>query len=313
MGELRKDYILDQWVIIAAKRGKRPHEFKVESAPAAASTDYFAPGNEAFTPTEIGRIPDEKGGWKMRWFDNKFAALAPEGQTTPRNDNTFFTWANNYGHHEVVVETPDNRQLWDLGVDEITQLLEVYRERINTLSKEPNVKYVNVFKNHGPAGGTSIIHSHTQVMALSVIPPRVSEEVAAVRKFTTDPFERIIEVEMKGTRRVMDNGTAVVFCPYASRFNFEAWVFPKRFCRTLDEVGDLKPMAEAIKLVLSKLKELNCSYNIVLHYAPPGTDLHMHFEILPRIAVWAGFEFGSGIIINSVPPEDAASFYRGEA
>jgi UDPglucose--hexose-1-phosphate uridylyltransferase len=312
VGELRKDYILDRWVIIAAKRGKRPHEFKTESAPAAAQTDYFAPGNETFTPPEIGRIAAGKG-WKMRWFENKFAALQPEGEPNVRMDNDFFTFAGNYGHHEIIVETPDQRQLWDLSVEELAMVLGVYRDRINSLSKEPNIKYVQILKNHGPAGGTSIIHSHTQVMATAVMPPRVLEEIAAVRKFVNNPYERIIAVESKSLRRVFENDAAVAFCPYASRFNFEAWVFPKRFCRTLDEVGDLRPIAEALQRILVKLRELNCSFNIVLHYAPKGSDLHLHFEVLPRIAIWAGFEFGTDIIINSEPPEDAAAFYRGEA
>ena len=312
MGELRKGYILDQWVIIAAKRGKRPHEFKTEAAPAATGTDYFAPGNETFTPPEIGRIPAGKG-WKMRWFENKFAALQPEGEPHVRTDNDFFTFANNYGHHEVLVETPDSRQLWDLDMDDYVTLLGVIRDRINALSQQPNIKYVSAFKNHGPGGGTSIIHSHMQVMATAVLPQRVQDKVNAVRRFVSDPYERIIAIEAKGLRRAFENDAAIAFCPYASRFNFEAWVFPKKFCRTLDEVGDLRPLAAALQHVVHKLKELNCSYNIVLHYAPAGTDLRLHFEVLPRIAVWAGFEFSTGIIINSVPPEDAAAFYRGEA
>ena len=59
-----------------------------------------------------------------------------------------------------------------------------------------------------------------------------------------------------------------------------------------------------------KLKELNVSFNYVLHYAPQGENLHFHIEVLPRISTWAGFEFCSGIIINSVSPEDAAEFYK---
>lgn len=313
MGELRKDYILDKWTIIAPKRGKRPHEFRVESVPAASGVDLFAPGNEGLTPPEIGRVPDGKGGWKMRWFANKFAALQPEGHRNPRTDNKYFTWANNYGYHEVIVETPDDRQLWDLSIDEITILLGVWRDRINDLLAKPGIQYVEVFKNSGPQGGTSLLHSHTQVTALSVLPPRVMEELAAVRRFLKNPYEEIIGIEMTGPRKAFDNGKAVAFCPYASRFNFETWIFPKQFARTLDDVGDLRPLAEALHTILVKLKFLNCSYNIELHYSPSCEDLHLHFEVQPRIAIWAGFELGSGIIINSVPPEDAAAFYRGEA
>jgi UDPglucose--hexose-1-phosphate uridylyltransferase len=313
VGELRKDYILDQWVIIEERRGKRPMEFKTAAAPSVAGIDFFAPGNENQTPPEIGRIPDGKGGWRMRWFENKFAALHPEGTPEPRTDNAFFTWANNYGRHEVIVETPDNRQLWDLSNDELTMLLGVIRDRTNALAKEPHIRYVNVFKNSGPLGGTSLVHSHLQVIADVVVPPRVMKECSAVRKFLDDPYERIIAVERTGPRLVKVNEGAIAFCPYASRFNFEAWVFPTRFARDLNEVGDLRPMADCLHTVLVKLKELNCSFNIVFHYSPAGEDLRFHLEILPRIANWAGFEFGTEIVINVVSPETAAAFYRGEA
>ena len=55
MGELRKDYILDKWVIISEKRKKRPHEYKEKPPLVVEKVNYFAPGNEKLTPTEIGR------------------------------------------------------------------------------------------------------------------------------------------------------------------------------------------------------------------------------------------------------------------
>ena len=69
-------------------------------------------------------------------------------------------------------------------------------------------------------------------------------------------------------------------------------------------------LAEILKKILSKLKELNMSYNFYLHYSPKKEDLHFHIEVTPRIATWAGFEFSSGITINSITPEIAAEFYR---
>ncbi len=310
MGELRKDYILDRWVIIATGRGKRPIECKQAPAATVSPDDVFAPGHEKDTPPEIGRL-STRDGWKMRWFDNKFAAVKPEGMMTPRTDNDFFTFASNFGYHEVIVETPDARQLWDLGVDDIEALLGVYAHVIKELLAKPGVKYVQVFKNSGAAAGTSIIHSHTQVVALPIMPSHVLEEAAAVRRFLNDPWERIINIEKGSLRRVFENNSAVAFCPYASRFNYECWILPKNQARTLEE-ANLRSLAEALHHVLSKLKPLGCAYNYVLHYAPEGVNTRMHIEVLPRIATWAGFELGTDVIINSVAPEDAAAYYRGE-
>jgi UDPglucose--hexose-1-phosphate uridylyltransferase len=310
VGELRKDYILDRWVIIATGRGKRPIEFKQQAQPTLAPDDAFAPGHEDQTPPEIGRVSTREG-WKMRWFENKFAAVQPQGVAEPRTDNDFFTFAANFGFHEVIVETPDARQLWDLDVDDIEGLFGVYRHVIAELKAKPGIKYVQVFKNSGAAAGTSIIHSHTQVIALPIMPAHVREEVAAVRRFVNDPWERIITIEKGSLRRVFENDGAVAFCPYASRFNYECWIFPKDFARNLEE-ADIHALADALQHVLSRLKLLGCAYNYVLHYAPDDADMRMHIEILPRIATWAGFELGTDVIINTVSPEDAAAFYRGE-
>ena len=51
--------------------------------------------------------------------------------------------------------------------------------------------------------------------------------------------------------------------------------------------------------------------------APPaGPDLaeyHWHIELLPRLTGVAGFEWGTGMNINPVPPEQAATYLRGIA
>jgi len=69
-------------------------------------------------------------------------------------------------------------------------------------------------------------------------------------------------------------------------------------------------LADVVSKVLKKIQNLD--YNMLIQYGPKGEDFHFHVEICPRIGVWAGFELGSGVIINSVSPEDAAKFYRGE-
>jgi UDPglucose--hexose-1-phosphate uridylyltransferase len=39
--------------------------------------------------------------------------------------------------------------------------------------------------------------------------------------------------------------------------------------------------------------------------------MHFHIEIIPRLATFAGFEFATGTIVNTMTPEAAAEFYRG--
>jgi len=311
LGELRKDYLLDRWVIYSVGRGARPHEFKEAEVVAPERICFFCPGHEDLTPPEIGRIGGRQ--WRVRWFANKFAALEPEGEHTPRTDNRFYTFASNYGYHEIIVETPDHgRELFDLGVDEIADVFRAYRDRIESLSKKPNIRYVNVIKNHGYHGGTSLIHSHSQVFATAFVPPEVREKVLAVRKFVNCPYCDIIRAEKDSDRRCFENAEWVAFCPYASRYNYEVWIFPKKHLRTLSEVRDFELLADIMKKILSRIGPKHVSYNYYLTYSPEGEDLHFHIEFMPQIAIWGGFERGSGAIINSVMPEYAASFYRGE-
>ncbi len=311
MGELRKDYILDRWVIISTGRGKRPKQFKKLEAH-HVDVDYFAPGNEHTTPPEIGRIGTPKK-WELRWFNNKFPALEMQGKCEIRTDNKYFTFSCNYGHHEVVVEHPSlDKQLADLSVSQITKVLEVYNQRIIDIEKMPGIKYVCVFKNHGEKGGTSILHTHSQIMAMNHVPKEINEQVEACKKYDSCPYCEIIAAEMQGLRKCYENEHFAAFTPYASRYNYEIWIFPKQHIRRLDEVKDFQALAEILKKILKKLQKIGADYNYHLHYAPEGKNLHFHIKVTPRIATWAGFELGSGEVINSVNPEDAAAYYRGD-
>lgn len=305
--ELRRDYVLDRWVIISEKRDARPFEFKKEKATKAKNC-AFCPGNENLTPPEIGRIGGNK--WRMRWFENKFAAVLAEGEPKVKTKELFYTKASAYGKHEIIVETPTHRQLAELPVSSIAELLGVYSGRIEELSRIPEVKYVSVFKNSGANAGASLVHSHSQAIAYNWVPTMVHAEIEASKHYEDCPYCSIASTEMKSPRGIFENRYFAVFAPYASRFNYEAWIFPKRHIKSITEMDRemLMQMAEALKKILVKLK--NISYNYFLHYAPNRQDLHFHIEVCPRISVWGGFEYCTNTIINSVPPEEAAKFYR---
>ncbi len=311
--ELRKDYILERWVYFAAGRSSRPREFIKQHAPVVDKACTFCPGSEKLTPAEIGRV-EKDGKWLVRWFYNKFPAVNEEGSPDVKTDNTFFTYSSAFGRHEIISETPKHdEQLWDFDKAHIVCLLKVYINRIDELLKLPNIKYVSVFKNHGAEAGASLVHSHTQVVALGKYPDSVEEEAACSSRFGSCPYCRVIGIEKNSLRRCFENNSFVAFTPYASRFNYEIWIFPKRHIVTFVELGndEINDLADILKKILSKLKSINSPYNFVLHYSK-NPELHAHIEVSPRLSLWAGFEFSTGSIINSVMPEDAASFYRGE-
>jgi len=76
--------------------------------------------------------------------------------------------------------------------------------------------------------------------------------------------------------------------------------------------AELHSFAEMLKNVISRLNSiLNYpSYNFYLHISPENEDLHFHLEFCPRVSKLGGFELGSDIVINIMPPEVAAKHYR---
>src|SRR3989338_5658307 len=175
--DARKDYILDRWVFFATNRKKRPREFKkpVDVSQGGNGTCFFCVGNESLTPPELGRV-EEKGKWLLRWFDNKFPAVEMAGSPKVKSSG-FFTSSSAYGKHHVLVETNNHeKQLWDLSPVHIEKVLRAYKQIISSLKKEPSAKYVLVFKNHGREGGTSLVHSHSQIVSMNIIHPLLDEE-----------------------------------------------------------------------------------------------------------------------------------------
>tara|TARA_B100002003_G_C14097139_1_gene527688 strand:- start:49 stop:990 length:942 start_codon:yes stop_codon:yes gene_type:complete len=313
LGILRKDYVLDRWVYYATERRKRPMEFKKTEHIKESRVCFFCHGNEHLTPPEIGRIPEEDK-WKIRWFPNKFPAVELKGDPKIRK-NKFLTYSSAYGVHEVIAETRfHKKQLADLSVDHIKDILKIYTHRIEVLSKLKNIRYVSVFKNHGVFAGTSLVHSHTQVAAISMLPKEVMDKVNAAKKHSGCPYCDIIKIERKTKRKIFENKNIIAFAPFASRFNFEVSIFPKKHRKNIIDFDDkeLEDLAKILKKILLKLKKSNSSYNYYLHYAPKGHDLHFHIELTPRFAKWGGFELSTGAIINSVMPEDAAKFYKSK-
>jgi UDPglucose--hexose-1-phosphate uridylyltransferase len=307
--ELRKDYILDRWVIISEKRGERPKDFVKSAAKSEPRTCFFCPGNENTTAAEIMR-KEKDGSWYIRVFKNKYPFLEETGNPQVRTDNDFYTFASAFGSHEVVVETNvHGEMLSDLSQERIAEVFKVYAERINALEK--NSEYVVVFKNEGGEAGASLAHSHTQVGSMNMVPTLVQSEVTASKK-NGCAYCEIIKKEKNSDRRCLENDSFLSFAPYASRFNYEIWLFPKSHIKGFKDFDEKKydDLAEMMKKILVKIKGLNASYNFVIHYSPKGENLHFHIEILPRISSWAGFEFSTGITINSVSPESAAEYYR---
>ena len=246
-------------------------------------------------------------------YPNKYPIVENKGIPKFISKNKYLKEGMTFGQHEIIAETNEHKkQLSDLSVEHIKELFDVYSLRIKTLLKLKGVKYVTIFKNQGSLAGTSLIHAHTQIVSMPLIPDDVTQKINAIKNHKTCPYCNIIKLESKSKRKILENKNIIAFCPFASRFNFEAWIYPKRHVKNITVMhnDELYDMASTLKKILLKLKKLNASYNYYLHYAPQGQDLHFHIEITPRFEKWGGFELSTGAIVNSIMPEDSARFYR---
>jgi len=331
--ELRKDYLLDRWVVLATQRRKRPTDFVKAKEKRETHACPFCPGNEHMTPPATmvylkgdGGIIKEKDtdgfrhkGWLVRCIPNLYPAFTPtlHGEPPIREVGAFVSMEA-VGHHEVLIESPNHDE--HPGVARISQLvlvLKAYRDRFESLMSHSYVKYVSIFRNHGADAGASLSHAHTQIIATPLTPRIVGEELDRCEELrrTDDDcvFCGIIEEERNGPRLIWDGKGFVAFAPWASVHPFEFWIFPKRHQPTISMMSpeEIEEFASILRLCFGGLRRIlgDPSYNFGFHMVQ-HPSFHWHLEVYPRLAVWAGFEKSTGIFINVVTPEDAASSLR---
>ncbi|MFH1073981.1 MAG: galactose-1-phosphate uridylyltransferase [Candidatus Firestonebacteria bacterium] len=327
MPELRQNKTTREWVIIATERAKRPEDFisksKIKTIPEFKQECVFCPGNEAKTPPEILRTGKTGSNWSVRVIPNKFAALSPDSNFLVKQSGMFRS-RGGYGHHEVVIESPKHNTTTAL-LDEaqIISILKTYKNRYNFLAKDPEIKDIVIFKNHGQEAGTSLEHSHSQIVATPIVPRQVRSRMEIAMSNYDDHHEclycRIMAEELKAKARIIaETEHFVCFTPYAALTPFHTWIYPKTHNSNYGCVNDaeLADFAKIIRITLRKfyIGLNNPDYNYVIRSAPIDAGnvnyFHWYLSIIPRLTKSAGFELGSGMFINSSLPEENAEFLR---
>jgi UDPglucose--hexose-1-phosphate uridylyltransferase len=329
MSELRKDPITGRWVIIAPERKSRPHTVAPDQdALPIGDFDPFLEGNERATPPEIlayrhpGSQPNGPG-WRVRVVPNKFPALSVEGELAKRGDGMYDAMAG-VGAHEVIIECPQREtNLSRLTVENVREVLWVYRDRLVDLKRDSRLVHGLVFKNQGVQAGATVAHAHSQLIVNPIVPITILEEINGAETYYRYRgrciFEDMIHQELSAKRRVViEHHDFLVVCPYASRFPFETWILPRHHTSHYENIQrqGIESLGGILKETLQKLEIAldDPAYNYVIHTAPFDMPelkhYRWHIEIIPRLSKLAGFEWGSGFYINTVPPEDAAEFLR---
>jgi UDPglucose--hexose-1-phosphate uridylyltransferase len=264
--DLRTDPLTGRRVAIAPARAKRPGAAKSElepPTPEELEQCPFCAGREDRTPPETLRIGDP---WRVRVVPNLYPA---------------------FERQEVVVHTPRHaRTLAELSGDELAAIAEAWARRREAISSG----YLHAFVNEGREAGSSLPHTHSQLVWLPEPPPETQHRVDRER-----------------WKVVLERGGLVLACPDASRLPYELVLAPAE-PRANPFADELLPTA------LQLLGDAVGRVHRAAGAAPLNAWLHdsndWHLELLPRLSILAGVELGGGWWINALSPEDAAQAVR---
>jgi UDPglucose--hexose-1-phosphate uridylyltransferase len=252
-----------------------------EETPEERETCPFCEGREDQTPPEVfalpeGRAPDTPG-WSVRVVPNKFPA---------------------FDRQEVVVHTPDHvRSIADLDAPQLGLVAEAWRARARAAREDGFVLFAGI--NEGKAAGSSLPHTHSQLVYLREEPPVQTAE-SGLADYLRWEREEV-------TRIVLERDGLVLLSPYAGRGPFECLIAPLEPEADGFESDRLGPALVLAAEALRRLRE-------ALHPSPANiwlhTGSHWHLELLPRLTVFASVEHGAGLYVNPLAPEEAAEKLR---
>ena len=325
LSEFRQDLVSGSWVLFSAKRAQKPHPIKtvvpiVTAKDSCPFEDFEKSGNEV-----IWHYPDDQT-FALSLIKNKFPAVT-YGLCTPVRQTGPFNIHDAVGQHEIFVLKDHDKQLADLSLEELTQLVRAYKKRKKEIVETDNcAKYVLIFHNSGFDAGASIYHPHSQLLTTPILPPDVSRSFYGAQRFFQEHGKRVYDVlidweKEQGTRIIHETEHFLAFCPFVSQSPYEVRIFSKESHAHFEHMPIEYDMefATIFSTVLRKIKLAlnNPAYNLFFHSAPSESqlgDLHefynWHAEILPRISTHAGFEEATGVMINSIDPDAAAKLLK---
>jgi len=231
---------------------------------------------------------------------------------------------NGIGAHEVIVESPDHTMtLAKMTEKNIENIFWAFRDRVIDLKRDKRFRYILIFKNHGEAAGASLEHTHSQLIALPIVPKLPAEEVVGAKTYFNYK-ERCVYCDIirqekdEAVRIIEENTDFIAVCPFAPRFPFETWILPKQHTAFFEDAQkrEYEQLAKLMKTLMMKVDRVldMPAYNMIIHSSPFHESTHdfyhWHIELIPTLTKVAGFEWGTGFYINPTPPEEAAQFLR---
>lgn len=326
---LRWNPLRREWVLVSPQRTARPWHGETESdvATAVPSHDpscYLCPGvaraagavNPSYESTFV--------------FDNDFPALvpaAPDGDA----DGGLLVAKHEPGICRVVCFSPrHDLTLPRMSAAQLRAVVDVWTNQHQELGARPEINYVLIFENRGPAMGASNPHPHGQIWAAATIPNEPAREheslVAYQRSKGTCLLCDYVALELEqGERIVCENNAFVALVPFWAVWPFETMILSRRHLGALDDLssGERDGLADILKRLTTRCDNLfrtSFPYSLGFHQRPtdgePHREAHFHAHCYPPLLRSAsirkfmvGFEL-LGTPQRDLTPEEAAERLR---
>jgi UDPglucose--hexose-1-phosphate uridylyltransferase len=318
---MRLNPLNGRWVTIVSDRAHRPRDFAPRQSAVDADPHLpcpFCPGNEDATLPALDTV--EAGGtWQMRVIPNLYPAFGGGTGFVVRHVGPVHVVADATGTHEVFVYSREHDSgLADLDDDQAGEMMHVLRRRLADHAATSGIRYTQVIVNHGREAGASLSHPHAQILGLPFVPTEILDEERAFARFAGGCVicTTIDAEQLSDERVVFADADVMVVAPFWSGAPYELLLMPRVHEGHVQSADDrsLEAMGRAIRDVVSELNSTlgDVSYNLGIHSAPHehAGEYHWHVHLWPNLVTQAGFERGTGVMINVVPPEDAAASLR---
>lgn len=329
MSEIRKDYFTKKLVIIPNVKDSGNNNSKFDNK---KTTCPLCPGNEhMLNPADLIivqkdqaliKITDEEvtnrtKNWNVKIVSEKNPIVSNKPNKVFSNE-PLYNEPGNGEHYRVIVTPEHNETLGNIDVGQLVNSLSIIQDKIRGLYSQKHISYVILSVNYGSRSGAFTSHLYFDIIAIPKIPPVIEEEAKTFQKEFSEmgvcPMCKIINLEQEDNKRkVLSTDNYIAFCPWASSYPYEFWIFPIKHETSFLKLTqkELQDLASIIRSTIGGLEKISkdCSYNLIFHMSSEKKStkqIHWHIEVYPRMQHEDSLGNRTDIYVNNILPEEAA-------
>ncbi|WP_289022671.1 UDP-glucose--hexose-1-phosphate uridylyltransferase [uncultured Salegentibacter sp.] len=292
----RYNILTGEWILVSPHRTKRPWQGKTEKNNNEKRETYdpkcyLCPGNSRAGGETNPNYTETYA------FENDFPALLTEAPIKDF-DNGLLKAEAETGICKVVCFSPDHSLTLPLmEVDDITEVVKLWKKEYQELGSKDAINYVQIFENKGAMMGCSNPHPHGQIWSQKSIPTEILKKSRHFKNYWNDNKSSLLgdylKQELELNERILTkNEHFVALIPYWAVWPYEAMIIPRKHYQHIGQLNkeEEKAFAEIIKILTIKydnLFETSFPYSSGIHQIPTnGEDYpewHFHMSFYPPL------------------------------